>query len=264
MELTQVLDYVSDGVVALDPEWTITHVNSSGERLIRRRRQELVGASWWSVLAHLVGTNAEQELREAAGGEMVRRVRVFHAPLYAWHVLTVIPSPGGTLLVIRDVTDVERAKQREAVREAVREVIDQAPVAMSVMRGPEHRVELMNQFARQLLGGRNLEGRTARSAIPEVEGQGLFEILDNVYATGAPYHGNEIPIRYDRYGNGEMYEGIFNVVYQPTFDVDGRVSGVLSVSVEVTDLVRERERLAAASGTAAGQGAGGDARAAEA
>lgn len=256
MELTQALEYVSDGVVALDAEWTITHVNSSGERLIRRRRQELLGESWWTVFPHLAGTTAEQELRDAARGEMVRRVRVFHAPLYAWHVLTVVPSPDGVLLVIRDVTDVERLKQREAVREAVREVIDRAPVAISLTRGPEHRVELMNQFARQLLGGRNLEGRTARSAIPEVEGQGLFEILDNVYATGTAFEGKEIPVRYDRYGNGEMYEGIFNIVYQPVFDVDGRVSGVLSVSVEVTDLVRERERLTAASGATAGEGAG--------
>jgi len=246
MELKQALEYVTDGVLALDPDWRITYVNAPGELMLRRRARELLGASWWTVFPHLSGTPAEQELRDAAGGEMVRRVRVFHSPLYVWHELTVIPNPEGTLLVIRDVTDMERMKHREAVREGVREVIDRAPVAISVMRGPDHRVELMNQFARQLVGGRDFEGRTARSALPEVEGQGLFEIIDRVYATGVPYQGSEVPIRFDRYGTGELYDGVFNVVYQPIFDVDGRVSGVLSVSVEVTDLVRERERLAAA------------------
>lgn len=244
MELTQALDYITDGVVALGADWTVTYVNSPAELLLRKRQRELVGSEWWTVFPHLAGSTAEQELREAAAGELVRRVRVFHSPLYVWHEMTVIPSAGGVLLVIRDVTDVERMKQRQAVREAVREVIDRAPVAISLTRGREHRIELMNEFARQLLGGRDLEGLTARNAIPEVEGQGLFEILDNVYNTGKPFHGNEIPVRYDRAGNGQLYEGIFNIVYQPTFDVDGRVSGVLSVSVEVTDLVRERERLA--------------------
>ena len=263
MDLTQALEYVSNGVVALEADWRISYVNSPGELLLRRRARELVGASWWTAFPYFTGTAAEQELREAVGGEGVRRVRVFHAPLYVWHELTVIPSRDGAMLVIRDVTDVERMKHREAVREAVRDVIDRAPMAISVMRGREHRVELMNQFARQLLGGRDLEGLTARGAIPEVEGQGLFEILDRVFTTGLPFQGNEIPVRYDRFGDGRLYEGIFNMVYQPIFDVDGRVSGVLSVSVEVTDLVRERERLSALQRSGPGAGkdepGGGDA-----
>ncbi|MBV9111033.1 MAG: PAS domain-containing protein [Gemmatimonadetes bacterium] len=245
MELTKALDHVSDGVVALDAAWNIAWLNTPAELLLRRRGAELVGAGWWRAFPYLADTPAERELRDAAAGDMVRRVRVFHSPLYAWHEMTVIPSAGGTLLVIRDVTDVERMKQRQAVREAVREVIDRAPMAISVTRGPEHRIELMNEFARRLLGGRDLEGLTVRNAVPEVAGQGLFEILDRVYATGQPFEGTEIPIRFDRLGDGEMSEGVFNIVYQPTFDVDGSVSGVLSISVDVTDLVRHRQ---AASG----------------
>ncbi|HEY0155423.1 MAG TPA: hypothetical protein VGB92_25730, partial [Longimicrobium sp.] len=89
----------------------------------------------------------------------------------------------------------------------------------------------------------DLEGRTVRSVLPELEGQGLFEILDGVYNSGEPFQGSEVPITFDRLGDGTMYRGYFNFSYQPLFSVDGRVNGVLSVSVEVTDLVLERSRL---------------------
>ncbi|HEY0038195.1 MAG TPA: PAS domain-containing protein, partial [Longimicrobium sp.] len=106
------------------------------------------------------------------------------------------------------------------------------------------RVEIMNQLSRQMLGGRDLEGETVRSALPELAGQGFFEVLDSVYNTGEPYHGSEVPVTYDRLGDGVMHHGSFDFTYQPLFDVGGKVNGVLTVSVEVTALVEERARLA--------------------
>jgi PAS domain-containing protein len=91
--------------------------------------------------------------------------------------------------VIRDVSDEARMQQTEAVRSAVREIFEQIPMAVSLLRGPEHQVEIMNAAARQLLGGRDMEGRSVRSALPELEGQGLFELLDQVYSTGKPFEG---------------------------------------------------------------------------
>lgn len=231
--LAQALELVSDGVARLDAEGRIQYVNPRMELLFRRPRRELLGANWWELTSYLAGTPADHELREAVAGTESRRVKVFHPPLYAWHEVWIAPSEEGALLVVRDVTDVARAKQQEAVREAVRDIVDRAPVAITILRGPEHRVEITNQFARQLLGGRDLEGQTVRNALPEVEEQGLIEILDDVYRTGRPFEGKAVPITYDRYGNGQMYTGAFDIVYQPISDIDGRVSGVLSISVEV-------------------------------
>lgn len=243
MKIEDALEHVSDGVIGLDAEFRVAYANGRAELLLGKRSADLVGQGWWEIFPYLVGSPAERDLRAVATGRLARHFKVFHPPRYAWHEVTAIPSGNGMLLVMRDVTDVTRARQQETVREAVREVIDLAPVAISVMRGPDHRVEIVNQFAQQLLGRRDLEGRTVRSVLPELEGQGLFEILDGVYTSGEPFQGSEVPITYDRTGDGTMYQGYFNFSYQPLFSVDGRVNGVLSVSVEVTDLVLERSRL---------------------
>lgn len=82
-----------------------------------------------------------------------------------------------------------------------------------------------------------------RVALPELKAQGFFEILDEVYASGMPYRARQVPLRFDRTGDGGMEEAIFDIVYQPIFDVDGRVNGVLSMSIEVTTLATEQRRL---------------------
>lgn len=208
MKIDDALEHVSDGLVGLDTEFHVAYANGRAELLLGKRSSELVGQGWWDIFPYLVDSPAEKELRAVAAGRLARHFKVFHPPRYAWH-----------------------------------EVIDLAPVAISVLRGPDHRFEIVNQFARQLLGGRELEGRTVRSVLPELEGQGLFEMLDGVYSSAEPFHGSEVPITYDRYGDGGSYHGFFNLTYQPLFDVGGQVNGVLSVSVEVSDLVLERTRL---------------------
>jgi PAS domain S-box-containing protein len=247
-EPVEALKYVSDGVATLDGEWRFTYVNNRAALLFRRRDEELMGRTLWEVFPDLAATPSAEELRAAAGSTVPRRVRVFHPQLYAWHEVQAVPSGEGLLLVIRDVSDEARMQQTEAVRSAVREIFEQIPMAVSLLRGPEHQVEIMNAAARQLLGGRDMEGRSVRSALPELEGQGLFELLDEVYSTGKPFEGKEVPVRFDRHGDGTLNDACFNILYQPLFDITGRVSGVLSISVEVTDLVRQRgdvERRAA-------------------
>ena len=241
------LEHVSDGILVLDAEWRVVEMNRRAELLLRRRRTELLGSIAWDVIPDAADSRFEAEVRRVAQTRLASVFKFFYPSLYAWHNVRVVLSAERVLLFLSDVTDVARKQQTEAVREAVRELVRQAPLAISVVRGPEHRFEVVNEKARQLLQGRELEGLTARAALPELEGQGLFELLDEVYRTGQPFEGREVPVRYDRTGNGDMETGVFNIIYQPLFEMDGRVSGVLSLSVEVTDLVAERNRLANAT-----------------
>jgi PAS domain-containing protein len=126
-----------------------------------------------------------------------------------------------------------------------------APVAISLTRGPDHRYEVVNARLQELVGRRDLEGRLVRNAFPELEGSGLFELLDEVYRSGVPYVGRNVPVRYDRDGGGAPYDAIFDFTYQPLLEADGRVWGIMTVATDVTEYVRERQRL---SGDVSGEG----------
>jgi PAS domain-containing protein len=236
-----ILDAIREGVVVCDANGVVNYANNQAQLLLRRRQHEVLGQNVFRVIPDLKDSPAEAQLERAlnAGGTAV--FDHFSSSLYLWYEIRCIPLDGSMVLLLKDNTDRNRTMQSEAVREALRQVLKQAPIAISIVRGPDHRFELVNDYARRLIGDRELEGRTARSVFPELEGQGLFHILDEVYRTGQPWSANEVAITFDKTGSGTMTEGIFNITYQPFFEVDGKVAGVISLSVEVTDLV-ERDR----------------------
>lgn len=51
---------------------------------------------------------------------------------------------------------------------------------MAILRGPEHVFELTNVAYTQLVGHRDVVGRRACDALPEVVDQGFIKLLDEV------------------------------------------------------------------------------------
>ncbi|HYE57912.1 MAG TPA: ATP-binding protein, partial [Rhodothermales bacterium] len=125
----------------------------------------------------------------------------------------------------------------------LREVFQRAPAIIATLRGPDHVFESANPLYLQLVGHRDVLGRTVVEALPEVVEQGFIGLLDQVYRTGEPFIASEMPVRLDRNGTGVLEEGFFNFVYQPLFDPDGSVSGIFAHAVDVTDQVHARQRI---------------------
>lgn len=119
------------------------------------------------------------------------------------------------------------------------EMFAHAPVAIAVLRGPEHLFELANPMYVDLVG-REVVGRTIRQAFPDLAEQGIYDLLDNVRSTRAPYVGRSVPLRLER-GGGEADSGYFDFVYQPLVDDGGEVETIVVVVHEVTALVAARE-----------------------
>jgi PAS domain-containing protein len=97
----------------------------------------------------------------------------------------------------------------------------QARAAIGLLSGPEHRFTFVNRDYLRLTGRRKAEdfiGRTVREALPEVEGQGIFEILDGVYKTGVPYQATARQVSLNRGPEGRREEVYFDFMYQPLRD----------------------------------------------
>jgi len=125
-------------------------------------------------------------------------------------------------------------KYRNEENERFRALFEQAPGIVAVLRGPEHVFELTNQSYMQLVGHRPITGKRAREALPEIVGQGFFELLDRVYATGEPFVGHALPVRLQREPEGPLEERYIDFVYQPIRDVNGAVSGIFVEGSDVT------------------------------
>jgi PAS domain S-box-containing protein len=120
----------------------------------------------------------------------------------------------------------------------------QAPVAIAVLRGPDHTFASCNRAYGALAGHRQLVGRSVREAFPELDVETIYQLLDEVYATRAPHVINEFPIHGDESHGLEIY---YNFVYQPLTDPDGSVTGIAVIATDVTELVVARNSAEQAS-----------------
>ncbi|HEU4688395.1 MAG TPA: ATP-binding protein, partial [Vicinamibacterales bacterium] len=125
-------------------------------------------------------------------------------------------------------------------RRRLASVVSHAPVGVAVVRGPNHVYELANAPYRELFADRDVVGLPIREALPELEGQGLYELLDQVYESGEPHIGRSHRVLLRRGPEQRLTECFFDFVYQPTFDLRGNVDGIAVVVFDVTALTSAR------------------------
>lgn len=172
-----------------------------------------------------------------------------HDGVFRWFLTRVRALRGqdGTILrwvgINSDVTAVRELRTSlERERLNLREIVELAPAFMARLREPNHIFEVANPSYMRLIGeNRSIIGRPVREALPEVEGQGFFELLDSVYRTGTPCTGEEMKITLRR--GDEMEERFVDFVYQATRDVHGKIDGVFAHGTDVTTQVRARQQV---------------------
>ena len=140
-----------------------------------------------------------------------------------------------------------KLKTRESER--MRALFQQAPSFMCMLEGPKHVFSMVNDAYRQLVGHRDLQGLTVREALPEIEGQGFFELLDGAYSTGEPFVGSNLKAMLQRQPGRALEERFLHLVYQPIKDASGEVQGIFVDGYDVTHQKRAEESLQALNDT---------------
>ena len=122
------------------------------------------------------------------------------------------------------------------------EIFSQAPAMICILRGPEHIFERANENYFKIVGHRDILGKSVREALPELEGQGFYEMLDEVYQTGKAFIGNEIPAKLDS-GGKELKNSYLDFVYQPILDSEDEVTGIFVHAIDITEKVTAKKKL---------------------
>ncbi|MEN3296842.1 MAG: hypothetical protein V7642_6095 [Burkholderiales bacterium] len=269
-----VTDYA---IYMLSPTGEITSWNAGAQRIKGYTADEVVGTHFSRFYMERDRTDG----RPAAGLTIAAkegryeqegwRIRKDGSTFWAHVVIDAIRNELGQLVgfakITRDITEKKVAAEaleqaNEAVLQAKTEeyenllrLFEQAPGFVCFFRGPEHIYELQNKAHSQLAQHRDIIGKPVRKALPELDGQGFFELLDNVFATGEPFVGRARPLSVERMPGAPAEQRYIDFVYQPIFGADKKVIGIFSQGSDVTDRIlaeeevqrkqREQERLIA-------------------
>ncbi|TFV92914.1 response regulator [Oxalobacteraceae bacterium OM1] len=150
----------------------------------------------------------------------------------------------GMFCAVTETTEQVLAERHRAEElERLRHLFQQAPGIIAVLREPDHVFEIANEAYLQLVGHRDILGKPVRDALPEITGQGFFELLDRVYETGEPYIGRELPVRLRLHPDGPLEKRFVSFVYQPTLDHRGKINGIFVEGSDVTESVKAHQAL---------------------
>ncbi|MBS1597744.1 MAG: PAS domain S-box protein [Bacteroidetes bacterium] len=146
-------------------------------------------------------------------------------------------------LLTRIDSTLKIANSRRAAEQNLKNIFTQSPVPIAVFRGEDLIVELANKFYMQIID-RDEEGFVGKPLLegfPELEGQGIVELLKAVLNTGTPYYGNEFQVNIIR--NHKKERCYFNFVYYPLRDFENNIVSVMVMANDITEQINARKAI---------------------
>ncbi|MDQ2819711.1 MAG: MASE4 domain-containing protein [Pseudomonadota bacterium] len=115
------------------------------------------------------------------------------------------------------------------------DLFEQAPGFVAVLAGEDDRIELHNAAFQRLVGDRVVVGQPIREALPELDGQGYFELIDAIRRHGRAHVGSGMKITLTRAADGVPEERYIDVLFQPNVRKDGQGTRIFVQGSDVTE-----------------------------
>lgn len=143
-------------------------------------------------------------------------------------------KPAGIFITCNETT------QKVVTGKRFRSMLKQAPVGITILRGPEFMVEMANDAYLQLVDRKEEDfvGKPLYNSLPEVRDT-VDDLLNSVLQTGVPFNGIEYPVPITRFGKTEVSH--FNFLYHPLKEDDGTISGIIVTATDVSDSVKAKQ-----------------------
>jgi len=252
------LDSVTDqAVFALDPDGVITTWNEGCVRLKRYSPAEAIGRHFRMLYTEEdrerchPERNLELALAEGAFHEEGPRVRKGGELFVAEVSIYPIERDGRQAGFGKIVRDVTARKRHEAELESLNaelcaergkllSLVEDGPAFVALLEGRDLTFTYVNDAYYNLVGRRSVVGLPFARALPEIAGQGHVETLRTVFDTGQAYVVRERPVMLRRSPSEELEERFVDLSYHAARDAAGRIVGVLTHGVDVTEAVLSR------------------------
>ncbi len=151
----------------------------------------------------------------------------------------------GVIVIANEVTYSVKARHSLAESEKqFRNLVIQSPIAMTILRGKDHIIELANKVMYEKIWRKQeseVAGRSILDVFPELTDQKYPELLNEVFFTGKSFQETE-SIAYVQ-GDDGLKAFYIDYEYAPLFGTDNSVSGIMITVSNVTEKVEARQKV---------------------
>ncbi|MEO6733184.1 MAG: PAS domain S-box protein, partial [Ferruginibacter sp.] len=149
-------------------------------------------------------------------------------------------TPGDFLSENTKTDELRMRLARQHAKQQLKNIFLKVPVAISILRGPDYIIEVVNEKMLEFWGNRAeaVLNKPLFEALPDLK-NGLEEHLAALYTNGKRFAGVEVPLNILR---NEALERVFvTFVYEPLYKEDGSIYALIAVAHETTEQVIARQ-----------------------
>ncbi|MCC6543861.1 MAG: GAF domain-containing protein [Nitrospirae bacterium] len=119
-QLYDILERMSDGIVALDKNWNYIYVNKLGAEMLGRKPEDLIGKHIWTEFPEGIDQPFYKAYHNAMEKQINIRIEEYYPPWDRWFENRIYSSPDGITIFYQDIT--ERKKTEVSLRESEQEL----------------------------------------------------------------------------------------------------------------------------------------------
>lgn len=257
--LNQLFDNSPIGIVLIDNEGNILSSNNSFEQTFEYTKEELQDLTLTqAIVPEYMDKQAQSFTAQGFTGETfqsetVRRTKNGkEIPVLVGGV--PVEVEGEIIAIYGMYVDIsERKKLEDQILELLeteqkarihmQDMFEEAPSAIAVLEGKDHKFTFANENYEQLIGHQNILNKPLIEILPELKDQGLIDILNSCYWEGKTFSFNEHPVYFRKRDSLESKTHYLNFVYKPLRDDNEEIYGIFVQAIDVTEQVEARNML---------------------
>jgi PAS domain S-box-containing protein len=103
--MTNILEKTTDGFFAVDSEWKLIYVNAAAEKIVGRKRDELLSGLFWERFPELIGSVSQANYEKVMADRAAIEFESSDASGKLWYEIHAYPSNGGVSVFFRDISE---------------------------------------------------------------------------------------------------------------------------------------------------------------
>ena len=151
----------------------------------------------------------------------------------------------GIIVVANEITEQILARKKvEESEKNLQDVFYQAPTAIAILEGVNHKYVLANSLYQKMISRteEQLLGKTVKEVFPELEASGAFEIFDTVFNTGEPFLAPEFETTIDRFNDGSPHTAYYNFSLKP-LKTGEKITSLMVVAYDITEQILASRKI---------------------
>ncbi len=264
--MIDILETMTDGFVAFNPEWQITFINQQAVKILGKPKAELVNKVIWEVYSEFGDSRFAQECQRAIETQTSISFQAYFEPSRKFLEMRAMPSAAGLAVYFQDVTSRQQLDNLAPSLQPVEDLLPEKQLSQSDIRDRNKQVEaalrqseerfkfaLKNSPIFLLTQDRDLKftwcynprieyslteivGKTDADFMPPDIAAQLTQLKQQVMQTEV---GIREEIQID--ARGAVYT--YDLTIEPLYDEQGTISGITCASVDISDRKRMEEAL---------------------